>query len=104
MNIRDFIGGWFVGDFIPTIHSTKDFEIGIKSYKKGDTEPTHKHNVVTEISIVINGKVKMKEVMNEGDICVLRQEFCPFEALEDSVMVVVKIPSIPDDKEFKDKQ
>jgi len=34
--LKNFTRGWFIGNFKPTLFSTKDFEIAIKQYKKGD--------------------------------------------------------------------
>ena len=100
-NLRDYTNGWIVGNFDPTILKTEHVEVGIKKFRKGDKEDEHKHPIATEISVVILGRVKMKEVMNEGDICVLKNEWCGFEALEDTVMLCIKCPSVLNDKELK---
>lgn len=101
MNIKDYKGGWLCGDFVPSIFKTKHFEVGVKSYKKGDKEPSHKHKVAMEVSVVISGRVKMKTVMEHGDIVVLQNEYCSFEALEDTTMLVIKYPSAPEDKYYE---
>ena len=98
MNLSDYTNGWIVGDFTPSVFKTKHVEVGVKSFKKGDTEPKHIHPIAMEVSLVISGKVKMKKVMEEGDICVLQNEWCAFEALEDSVMLCIKYPSVKNDK------
>jgi len=98
MQLKDFIKGWIVGDFEPTLYKTNEIEVGVKEYKKGDKEKPHLHKIATEITILIRGKIKMKEVMNEGDIVVLKHEYCGFEALEDSTLLVIKYPSVKGDK------
>lgn len=44
-NVDDFKGGWFIGDFEPTILRTKDFEISVRHYKAGDEEQKHVHKI-----------------------------------------------------------
>ena len=36
--LSDFKRGWLIGDFDPAIVKTKNFEFGVKMYKKGDCE------------------------------------------------------------------
>ena len=57
MNLDAMIGGWFVGDFEPSVIRTKDFEVAVKKYKAGDKEARHIHKVATELTVIISGKV-----------------------------------------------
>ena len=56
--------------------------------------------IATEITLVLEGQVKMfDQVWNEGDIISIEpNEATAFEALEDTITVVVKIPGALDDK------
>ena len=36
-NLKDMIGGWFIGDFDPSVWKTSAFEVAVKEYKSGDT-------------------------------------------------------------------
>ena len=36
--LSDLKGGWFAGNFEPTLYNTSDFEVAVKQYKKGDYE------------------------------------------------------------------
>ena len=36
--LNDMVKGWFVGNFSPTIYSTNDVEVAVKSYKAGEHE------------------------------------------------------------------
>lgn len=92
--------GWFIGDFSPTMVKTRSAEVAVKYYKKGDREDSHYHKVATEITVVISGRVRMNDVeYKAGDIIMIDpNESTDFEALEDSVNTVVKIPGVPDDK------
>ena len=99
-NLSDYTKGWLVGDFDPALIKSKDIEVGIKEYKKGDTEQSHKHEIVTEYTIVLTGRVKMlhQEYEKGRIIKVDPGIWTSFEALEDSITLVIKTPSIPSDK------
>ena len=92
--------GWFVGDFDPTLIQTQVAEVAVKHYKKGDSEECHYHKIATEITVIISGKVRMNGVeYHPGDIITINpNESTDFEALEDAVNTVVKIPGIKNDK------
>jgi len=102
LKLDDMTKGWFVGDFEPTLIKTQDVEVAVKTYKKGDTEERHYHKIATEITVVVSGKVKMNDIeYSAGDIIVMEPcESTDFEALEDSVNTVVKLPGAVDDKYF----
>lgn len=99
-SLNNMKNGWFIGNFSPTLLKTNDVEVAIKKYKKGDYEEAHFHKISTEITIVINGKVKMKNrILNMNDIILLNPgEITDFLALEDSVCAVVKHPGPNNDK------
>ena len=100
VNISDMVNGWFVGSFKPTLVDTEDVEIALKSYNKGDEEARHFHKVATEITLVVSGRVKMfDKEWKEGDIIVVEPgDITGFEALDDSLNAVIKIPSVKGDK------
>ncbi|OMO31698.1 hypothetical protein BH582_12175 [Vibrio sp. 10N.222.47.A9] len=99
-NINDFVRGWFVGGFEPTLFKTTDVEVAIQKFKKGDKEASHCHKIATEITMIVTGKAKMKNiVLNAGDILRINPgEYTDFEALEDTVTTVVKLPGALNDK------
>ena len=41
--LADMKGGWFVGDFEPSLYKTKNAEVAIKTYKAGSIESSHYH-------------------------------------------------------------
>ncbi|HEC1885110.1 TPA: hypothetical protein R1808_001681 [Campylobacter jejuni] len=94
------IRGWFVGNFEPSIFKTNDVEVGIKEYKKGDIEEKHYHKIATEITVIVSGKVRMNDkIYSKGDIVMIYpEEATDFEALEDTINVVVKLPGVSNDK------
>jgi len=102
--LDDMFKGWFVGDFDPSVFKTRACEVGIKEYKKGDTEAAHYHKIATEITVIQSGKVVMcNQTYSTGDIVVIPPgKETAFEALEDTVTVVVKVPGAVDDKYLVD--
>jgi len=92
--------GWFVGDFDPTLIKTKAVEVAVKYYKKGDSEERHYHKIATEITVIVSGRVRMNGTeYHSGDIVIINpNESTDFEALEDTVNTVVKIPGAKNDK------
>jgi len=96
--IENFTRGWFVGNFEPTIFSTKDFEVGILHHSKGKM-PAHYHTSI-ELNYLISGEMTIhgKKLM-PGDIFIIE----PYEVVDpvivkDCTLVVVKTPSMPGDK------
>lgn len=98
--LDEMIRGWFVGNFDPSVFKTNDVEVGVKEYKKGDTEEKHHHKIATEITVIISGKVRMNDkIYSKGDIVMIYPgEATDFEALEDTTNVVVKLPGVNNDK------
>ena len=98
--VSQMIGGWFVGDFSPSVWRTKEFEVAVKYYQSGDCEACHVHKIADEITVVAQGKVRMsKQIFSTGDIILIPAgEATDFEALEPTITVVVKSPSAIGDK------
>jgi quercetin dioxygenase-like cupin family protein len=93
-------GGWFVGRFDPTSFYSEEFEVGYKEFKKGEPHADHYHKVGTEINLIASGKVEFNgEVFDKGSVVIIEPgETTSTKFLEDSTIVVVKTPSLPDDK------
>jgi len=108
MNLEHFkldnmIGGWFIGNFEPTLFKTEDFEVGVKQYKQGDTEEVHYHKIATEFTLVLNGSVEMSgQQYHHGDIIKAKPGVATnFIAITDVTTVVVKVPGATNDKYLK---
>jgi quercetin dioxygenase-like cupin family protein len=99
-NLDDMVGGWFIGHFEPTVLKTNDFEVAVKIYKKGDYEEEHYHKIATEYTLIMDGEVLMAgSKYKSGDIIHIQpNEATDFKALTDVKTVVVKVPSVKDDK------
>lgn len=98
--IEEFIKGWVVGNFSPSLHRTSEIELAIKFYEQGEVEGPHMQKVATEITIVVHGIIRMgSQHFQKGDIVAVPPgEIADFEALTNSSLVCVKFPSIPEDK------
>lgn len=99
-NLNDFIKGWVVGNFQPTLLNTDNFEVAIKRYNTGDYEESHYHKIATEITVIVEGEVKMNGIKYKKDdiITISPNEHTDFKCLTDVVTVVIKTPSINNDK------
>lgn len=93
-------GGWFIGNFSPSALQTPEFEVAIKEYKAGDSEPNHVHKQAIEITVIVKGTVEMSNRLHrEGEIIFLdKGDATTFRALTDVITVVVKTPSVSNDK------
>jgi quercetin dioxygenase-like cupin family protein len=98
--IKNYLRGWFVGNFEPSIYKTELFEVGLISHLKGEKWPAHYHKHSKEINVLISGKMIIQgQEINSGDIFVLE----PWEVadpifLEDCKVLVVKTASVKGDK------
>ncbi len=98
--LNNMIKGWFVGNFEPTALKTKEFEVAVKEYKAGDSEAPHFHKIAIELTLVVSGEIMMNGIkLGPGSIVALDpMEEARFSACTDAVTVVVKTPSLSDDK------
>ncbi len=93
-------GGWFIGDFEPSVMHRKDFEVCYKLHKKGEVWVRHTHKVATEITVLLRGSMRiMGQVLEAGDIfTIYPNEIADPEFLEDCEVIIVKTPSVIGDK------
>jgi len=97
---ENFIKGWFIGNFEPSINKTKDFEIAYKKYREGDYENKHHHKIAIEITFIVSGIVEMNGIKyNNGDIIEIQfGESTDFKALTNVETFVIKYPCVNNDK------
>ena len=98
--LETMIRGWFVGNFEPTAFKTDACEVGCKTYLAGEKEERHFHRIATEVTLILNGRVRMNGVeKSTGDIVIIEPLVSTdFEVIEDTTTVVVKIPGAINDK------
>lgn len=98
--LTDFFRGWIIGDFEPSVLRTKEFEVGLVSHKKDEFWPNHVHKISTEFNVLVSGKMSINNIVIEPKTIFIIK---PGEAskaifLEDCEVLVIKTPSIPNDK------
>ena len=98
--MSEMVGGWFIGDFEPSVYKTSEFEVCYKQHYKGEVWDNHFHKIATEVNYLIRGEMKINDVfLQEGDIFLIEpDEVSVPEFLTDCELIVVKTPSIKGDK------
>lgn len=98
--LDDFVGGWFVGNFTPSLYSNEQVEVCVKHFPQGSREEAHYQLTATEWTVIIAGECLIGDnKLGPGDIIEIPPlEVAGFEALSDVSLVAVKSPSIPSDK------
>ncbi|WP_456310197.1 hypothetical protein [Serratia proteamaculans] len=98
--LDDMVRGWFVGAFTPSLFSTNEVEVAVQHFKAGDVEKKHFHKIATEITVIVSGKARMNgiEYAAGSIIKISPGESTNFEAIEDTVTTVVKLPGALNDK------
>ena len=56
-NIENFKGGWFVGDFNPSIFKNPFFEVAHHKHTKGQQTFPHYHKVTNELNYIVKGEL-----------------------------------------------
>jgi hypothetical protein len=104
-NLQEMIGGWFVGNFTPTAFQTECVEVSYKKHPKNEKWDTHYHEHVTEINLLVRGKMIIQgKTLSSGDIFVLLPyEVADPEFIEECEIVCVKLPGIANDKVIIDE-
>jgi hypothetical protein len=100
-NIKNYISGWIIGDFEPSILRTKSFDFAHHVYPKGFKGTDHKHIISEEYNYIVRGKVKVKgHTLSDGDIFVFKKgEYCGEPVyLARTDLIIVKVPTGKNDK------
>lgn len=98
--IKDMNGGWYIGDFEPSVYKTSAFEVSLKNHPKDEIWPKHYHKEAIEINLIVKGRMELNNTLLEtGDIFILdKMEVVDPHFLDDCLIVCVKVPSIIGDK------
>jgi quercetin dioxygenase-like cupin family protein len=99
-NINEFVRGWFIGNFEPSVLKTDQFEVGLLTHKKGEVWPAHYHKIGTEYNVLIQGHMTIAgEELHSGDVFWFDPGVVADPVFhEDCRILCVKVPSIPGDK------
>ena len=98
--LSTFKGGWYMGDFEPSLFRTSQFEVGLKRHRKGEDWPSHFQRQATEYNLLLHGRMTLNGVtINKGDLVVVEpREIVKPVFRTHCEVVVVKVPSMPGDK------
>ena len=92
MNISDYLDGWIVGDFIPSLIKTKDTEIGLRRFAPYEYEGFYHRRDTTEYIILVNGQIRVngKELLKGDIVKILPGEDYDILPLSFSEVLIVK--------------
>ena len=98
--LSDFHRGWIIGDFTPSIFRTSDFEVCVTHHQKDEPTVSHYHARSKEYNIVLEGEIWVSgKALKKGDIFVYEEnENSNVRFSSDTSLLVVRVPSLPDDK------
>ena len=93
-------GGWLVGNFEPSLFKNTHVEVAHHTHDKGYIGDRHTHKIATELTYIVRGElVASDHHLVAGDIFIYYpNEVADVEFLEDTDLVVIKWPSVVDDK------
>lgn len=99
-HLDDFTNGWFIGNFEPTIEKTENFEIAQHFYHSGFMGTPHFHKLSREVNLIVRGLAMVNgKILGSGDIFVYEpNEISNVKFLDDTILIVIKFPSVPGDK------
>jgi mannose-6-phosphate isomerase-like protein (cupin superfamily) len=99
-NLRDMVGGWFVGNFEPAALQTDTFEVCYKHHKEGEVWDTHYHKEAIEVNLLVKGTMFINDMkIVAGEIFVIPPYYVSAPVFaSDCELVVIKTPSIKGDK------
>ena len=105
-NIDEMKGGWFIGDFEPSVFKNCFFEVAHHRHEAGYRAEYHTHKIAQELTYILNGKMKVSgQILTKGDIFIYEPyEVADALVLDDVDLIVVKWPSVPSDKFSTDKE
>jgi len=100
VNLKDYVRGWIIGDFEPSVLRTKILDFGVAHFVKGEKHAAHHHKRSTEYNVVVTGvHIIGDKEYRENDICIIYpNESVSYECVETGALAVVKIPTGKGDK------
>jgi hypothetical protein len=93
-------GGWFIGDFEPSVWRTSAYEVGYKHHAAGEPWPAHYHEHCDEITFLLEGTMQICGETLTGPVIfeLARMEVADPLFVTDCKVFVIKAPSVPGDK------
>lgn len=102
-SINDMQLGYFIGNFTPTALCTDNVEAAIKHMSKGSLDGGYYREIDAEVILILSGEIECNDLnLKKGDILTYKPgEMINLFALEDSSMLVIKIPGTKGDVKGK---
>lgn len=100
INKNEYVRGWLIGDFEPSIEKNKDIELGYLFHEKDSIWDYHYHKESKEINILINGSMIINNIKyNKNELFIIDKNIisCP-QFIENCDVLCIKIPSKSKDK------
>lgn len=99
-HINDMKGGWFIGNFEPSLFKNDNFEVAYKFFDKDEFHEPHTHKIATEYNYLAKGKLSVQgKTIESGQIFIFQPgELSDVVFLEKCEIVVIKTPCIKNDK------
>lgn len=100
--LDDFLGGWIIGKFEPTLFEVENFELGIKKVKAGEKGDGHFHKETLEHTILIDCEAKNNGelIKPNGIITIQPNEKNHTEFLTSGTIICIKIGQCKNDKYY----
>ena len=105
-NLKNYHRGWIIGDFIPSIQDEKNFEVCFAEHKKNEESQPHYHTASTEINVVLEGEcIVDNRHLTKDDIFIYeKNDISDVSFITDTRLVVIRIPSAPNEKVIVNKK
>jgi len=99
-DLSTYTRGWIIGDFVPSLFRTSEFEVGLLEHKKGEAWGYHTHDRLTEYNYLVEGSMVLNDIhLCTGSAFRLDKEVPAVPHFEtDCYILCIKIPSVPGDK------
>jgi hypothetical protein len=99
-DLENYVRGWLIGNFEPSIIKVKDFEICITQHLSGELSDPHYHTESIEINVVSSGEIEVNgRLLSKGGIFIYEAfEISDVKFITDTSLVVIRLPSSPFDK------
>jgi dTDP-glucose pyrophosphorylase len=97
---KDYLRGWLIGDFEPSIERNKNIELAYLFHEMNSIWDYHYHKEAIEINFLLKGSMIINNVKyNKNSLFIIDKNIvsCPL-FLEDCDILCIKIPSKPKDK------
>jgi NDP-sugar pyrophosphorylase family protein/mannose-6-phosphate isomerase-like protein (cupin superfamily) len=95
-----FIRGWIMGQFTPSIINNEHVELGILTHNKGEKWGYHYHKECDELNVLLEGSMLMnnREIKKHDIFFIQKKQLGAPIFLENCRVLCIKYPSIPKDK------